>query len=166
MTNLEFDLPPELNNSSLEGFNMSAEYVPDPLVPDGTYSGIITKVEKQVDLGAVKITVQLQGNTGCCSDGVTPVDGKQSDYTLWLPKKGDELVKSQFSNLTKRQEAIRGIKKFADRMKLKIETEKDIEDAVTNNRWISLPVLAKVKSRTYNGNIYNQIKSIEAVTAS
>ena len=50
-------------------------------------------------------------------------------------------------------------------MLLKIETEKDIEDAVTNNRWISLPVLAKVKSRTYNGNIYNQIKSIEAVTA-
>ena len=166
MTNLEFGLPPELNDSRLEGFIMSAEYVPDPIVPDGTYNGIITQVEKQADIGTLRITVQLRGNTGCCSDGATPIDGKQLDYTLWLPKKGDELVKSQFSNLTKRQEAIRGIKKFADRMLLKIETEKDIEDAVTNNRWISLPVLAKVKSRVYNGNIYNQIKSIEAVTAS
>lgn len=164
MTNLEFDST-DLFNSGLEGFNVSAEYVPDPLVPDGTYKGIITKVEKQSELGAVKITIQLQGNEGCCSDGNTPIDGKQSDYTLWLPKKGDELIKSQFSNLTKRQEAIRGIKKFADKMKIKVESEKDIEDAVTNNRWISLPVLAKVKSRTYNGNIYNQVKSIEALTS-
>ena len=160
----DFDLPPNLQGDPLEGFNVANEYVADPLLPDGTYKGIVVKVDLLPDIMVVKFTVQFQGNEGLvCTDGITPIDGKESTYTLWLPKKGDECVKSQFSSLTKRQEAIRGIKKFSDAMDISIGTDKDISEAINDQKWLSIPVFAKVKSRAADGNIYNQIKKLERI---
>ena len=158
----EFDVTSPIGGSPLEDFNIETEYVADPLLADNTYKGIITKVELLPDTMVIKFTVSFQGNDGMtCSDGITPVDGKQSTYTLWLPKKGDDLIKSSFSSLTKRQEAIRGIKRFSDSMKISIGTAKDISEAIQDQKWLSIPVFAKVKSRAVDGKIYNQIKKLE-----
>lgn len=162
----EFDgLPPELR-SSIEPFDVTKEFVPDPLVADGIYKGLIVKVELVSEGGMLNFTVQLQGNEGIyCTDKITPVDGKQSKFTLWLPRKGDEVTPSQFSALTVRQDRIRGIKKFSDKMKIDIGQEKDIKEAIEDKRWMSIPVLATIKSRLYEGEIYNQIKKMERQTS-
>ena len=161
----DFDLPPNLQGDPLEGFNVANEYVADPLMPDGTYKGIITKVELVPDLMIVKFTVELQGNEGLfCTDGVTPIDGKSGRYTLWLIKKGDELLPGKFSPaLTRRQETIRSIKKFSDSMGISIGTEKDIVEAIQDQKWLSIPVFAKVKSKASEGQIYNEIKKLDRI---
>lgn len=157
----EFDLPSELK-SKIEPFDVSKEFVPDPLVPDGTYRGIIVNVELTSESRMLNFKVQLQGNEGIyCTDKATPVDGKQSKYTVWLPVKGDEFIPSQFSALTVRQDRIRGIKKFADKMKIEIGKEQDIKEAIEDKRWMSIPVVVTIKSRVYEGEIYNQIKKME-----
>lgn len=157
----DFDLPENLNIDSLESFDLSREYVPDPVIPDGLYKGIITKVTNHSESKRIDIVVQLTGNDGkLCTDGITPVDNSTCRYTLWLPKIGDELIPSTFSSLTKRQDAIRAIKTFADNLGIKIKNEKDIEEAITMQTWISMPVLAKIKSRMYEDKIYNSIKTL------
>lgn len=157
----EFDMPTDLQ-TSIEPFDINTEYVQDPLVPDGAYKGLVTKVELKPDMGTLDFTVQLQGNEGIfCVDGITPVDGKTSKFTLWLPIKGDELVKSQFSALTKRQDKIRSIKKFVEKMKISIGSDIDIKSAIENQTWLSIPVIASIKSRPYEGVLYNQIKKME-----
>lgn len=157
----EFDVSPEMN-LNIESFDINSEYVQDPLIPDGTFKGIVTKVELKPDTGITEFTIQLQGNEGIfCVDGVTPVDGKTSKYTVWLPVKGDELIKSQFSALTKRQDKIRSIKKFSEKMKINIGTEKDIKQAIESQEWLSIPVIVSIKSRPYEGVLYNQIKKME-----
>lgn len=161
----EFDLPPGAQ-CSIEPFNIEAEYVPDPLLPDGTYKGIITKVELKPDVGILEFTAELQGNEGIfCVDGITPADGKTSRFALWLLQKGDELVKSQFSSLTKRQEGIRTIKRFREKMKIEIGSEQDIIHAIESQEWLSIPVFASVKSRPNNGILYNYIKKLERATS-
>lgn len=162
----EFDGLPQELQSKLEPFDISKEYVPDPLVPDGVYRGIVVKVELESEGGMLNFTVQLQGNEGIfCTDKLTPVDGKQSKFTLWLPREGDSLVHSKYSALTVRQDRIRGIKKFSDKMKLEIGTESAIKEAIEDKRWMSIPVVATIKSRLYEGEIYNQIKKMERQTA-
>lgn len=159
----DFDAPTDMN---LESFDINSEYVADPLIPDGTFKGLTTKVELKPDAGTLEFTVQLIGNEGLyCVDGITSIDGKTSKYTLWLPVKGDELVKSQFSALTKRQDKIRSIKKFSEKMKINIGTEKDIKQAIEFQEWLSIPVIVSIKSRPYEGVLYNQIKKMERATS-
>ena len=43
---------------------------------------------------------------------------KPVDMLVWLPQKGDELVKSKFSALTVRQDRIRAVKKFSEKMNI------------------------------------------------
>lgn len=161
----EFDVPPDMN-LSIEAFDLNSEYVQDPLIPDGTYKGTITKVELKTDAGTLEFTVLLQGNEGIyCVDGVTPVDGKTSRYTVWLPVKGDELIKSQFSSLTKRQDKIRSIKKFSEKMKINMGTDKEIKQSIDSQEWLFVPVIASIKSRPYEGVLYNQVKKMERATS-
>ena len=100
-----------------------------------------------------------------CSDNITPLDGCTSRYTLWLPKKGDELVKSQFSSLTVRQDRIRSIKKFADLMKINMDTDKAISQSIDTQEWVSIPVIVRIKSKPYEGVIYNRVKKMERATS-
>ena len=150
----------------LEPFNVETEFVVDPLVPDGTFKGLITKVELKSDNGILEFTVALEGNEGInCSDGITPIDGKTSRYAVWLPQKGDELVKSKFSALTVRQDRIRAIKKFSEKMNITIGNAQDILLAIERQEWISIPVLVSIKSKPYEGVLYNQIKKMERATS-
>ena len=160
----EFDgLPKDIN---LEPFDIETEYVADPLIADGFYRGLITKVELKTDSGILDFTVHLQGNEGVfCTDGITPVDDKTSRYTLWLPQKGDDLVKSQFSALTVRQDRIRSIKKFSEKTKILIGTEKDIQNAIASQEWLSIPVIVYIKSKPYEGVLYNRITKMERATS-
>ena len=150
----------------LDPFDVETEFVSDPLVPDGTFKGLITKVELKPDNGILEFTVVLEGNEGInCSDGITPIDGKTSRYAVWLPQKGDELVKSKFSALTVRQDRIRAIKKFSDKMNIHIGNAEDIIKAIEDQEWISIPVLVSIKSKPYEGVLYNQIKKMERATS-
>ena len=150
----------------LEPFNVETEFVVDPLVPDGTYKGLITKVELKTENGILEFTVALEGNEGInCSDGITPIDGMTSRYALWLPQKGDELIKSKFSALTVRQDRIRAIKKFSEKMGIIIGNAQDILLAIEKQEWLSIPVFVSIKSKPYEGILYNQIKKMERVTS-
>lgn len=159
---MDFDLPDNLLDTPIEDFNISKEYTPEPLVCDGKYNGIVMDVKHLGDAGIIKWTVQLQNNPGSmCADNVTPVDGKRLSYNLWLPKKGDELVPGKFSNLTARQETINGMKRFADTMKIKLDSAADIAEAIKSHLWNSLIVVCTIKSSSKDGVIYQNIKKME-----
>ena len=53
----EFDSVP----MNVEPFNVETEFVADPLVPDGTFKGLITKVELKPENGILEFTVTLGG---------------------------------------------------------------------------------------------------------
>ena len=151
---------------NLEPFNVETEYVADPLVPDGIFKGLITKVELIPDNGILEFTVAFEGNEGIyCTDGVTPVDGKISRYAVWLPQKGDELIKSKFSALTVRQDRIRSIKRFSDKMNITIGNIQDIVSAIERQEWLAIPVLVSIKSKPYEGILYNQITKMVRATS-
>lgn len=154
----------EIFGLDVDPFNVAEEYVPDPLVPDGMYQGIITNVVHKKDINILEFTISFQGNEGInCIDNITPIDGKTSKYALWLPRKGDELVPSKFSALTVRQDRIRTIKKFSEKMTITIGTENDIKQAIESQLWLSIPVYAQVKSRLYEGELYNHITKLERI---
>lgn len=160
----EFDNVP--GSMNLEPFDISTEFVADPLIPDGTFKGLVVKAALKNDNGILEFTVQLQGNEAlCCVDGITPVDGKTTRFAVWLPRKGDELIQSKFSSLTVRQDRIRSIKKFSDQMRINIGNNEDIQHAIADQEWISIPVLVQVRAKPNEGILYNYIKKMERATS-
>ncbi len=96
MSAQEEPLPAGLSDASIPDFNVELEYVPDPLIPDGVYNGLITDLKYDTGFHALQWEVALQNNLGiCCDDGSTPVDGERLVFSNWLPVPGDEAALSK-----------------------------------------------------------------------
>jgi hypothetical protein len=126
-------------------FDLSAEFKPFPLVPNGTYHGAVTDVKFDSERQAINWQVTLNENGGLCNDGETPIDGTQHTYSNWLPLIGDENTPDKSGRGNKRQAKINMLKQFADNMKVNMNSGAIISKAIIEKEWIGLAVDVKIK---------------------
>lgn len=142
-------------------FNLEDEYKPEPLAPVGTYTGMIRAVEYESGNMAIRWDVVASGNMGILmADGESQVDGNTFFYRNWLPKPGDDKVRTKSGRSTKRQAKINMLKRFADDMKINMNDADAVMEAIANSEWIGLSVVFTLDLDTYEGVTRNVIKRI------
>lgn len=138
-------------------FDLEDEYKPEPLAAGGNYRGNVIGVVFDSEQSAIVWKVALADNGGIMSDGESPIDGSHHYYRNWLPKPGDESEPTKGGRGTKRQSKINMMKRFADDMKISMNTPAIIAEAITNQDWIGLPVIVTISINEYMGITRNQI---------
>ncbi len=143
-------------------FNLDEEFKPTPLVPGGKYYGNVMKVTRDKEKQTILWEVVLAENGGMCSDGETPVDGRRLFTRNYLPKPGDESEMTSDGSMNKRQAKVNMTKKFADDMKISMNSLAIIDRAIAESEWIGKPVIMDVTVREYEGRFSNDIKRMVA----
>jgi hypothetical protein len=157
----DYGMPSSMELDGFSGdFNLEEEYKPDPLIPQGTYHGNVTKVIVDPERSAIVWSITLVDNGGVLSDGETPVDGSSINFSNWLPKPGDESVMTATGRSTKRQSKINQLKKFADKNDLDMSTPKAIMEHIQNGDWIGMEVDVTVTLREYEGRVFNDCRDL------
>lgn len=147
-------------------FNLQEDFKPDPLVPNGTYFGNVIEVKMDTEKGSVNWKVALDGNGGFKSDGETPIDGSHLWFRNWLPKRGDENIHTSSGSGNKFQSKVNMLRKFADGMKIDMNTITSINESIMNAEWIGLQVAVKVSISEYpkgSGNYKNDADTMIAL---
>lgn len=152
-------------DASFEGteFNLEDEYKPDPLVPNGTYSGGLTSMKFDAKSYSIVMEWTLNNNGGYCSDGETPLDGRRIYQRIWLPKPGDENVMTASGSMTKRQSKINMIARAFKALKIKANTMTEILELISNAEMIGLEARIEVDIEAYEGSVNNKVKKASAV---
>lgn len=149
----------EMNTNT--DFNLDDEYKPEPLAPMGTYTGAIKKVSFESSNNAIAWEVVANGNMGVLmADGQTPLDGSVFFYRNWLPKKGDENVRTKSGRTTKRQAKINMLKRFQDDMQIDMNTGEAVMEAIHNQEWLGMSVVFTLGIEEYEGQTRNVIKKM------
>jgi len=144
-------------------FNVEEEFKEPPLIPAGAYEGYVTNVVFDNEACALVWDVSLRADSDILmSDGETPVDGNVLKYKNWFPKEGDELERTKNGKMTKRQSKINMINDFQKKMKINMNTAKNITEAVQNAEWIGIEVVVQVEVREWEKRLSNQIKNMVA----
>lgn len=146
--------------SGFANFDVSTEYKPDPLIPNGKYHAAVKAVRADAKQYCIVWTVVLQDNDVYASDGETLVDGMELTSRNWLPKPGDENEFSKSGKTTKRQSKINMLKKFSDRMKINMSSPMKIAESISNGDWIGLDVVIDVTTSEYKGEVRNDVNSM------
>ena len=146
-------------------FDLEDEYKPEPLVPNGNYRGNVVGVAYEPKDNAIVWKVVLDGNGGVMSDGETPIDGWMGYVRNWQPKLGDENEMTKDNRMTKRQSKINMMKRFAEGMKINMNTPKIIATAIANQDWIGIPVICSIGLNEFQGRTTNQISRMIAAPA-
>lgn len=145
-------------------FDLDDEYKPTPLAPKGNYFGSVSGVKWDGQNQALIWNITLSDeNEGVMSDGETPLAGQVFYYRNWFPRLGDETEMSKRGNQTKRQAKINMIKDFADGMKISMSSPEQIIQAVQNQDWVGMPVIASVTIESYEGRHRNSISKMVCV---
>ena len=158
MTEMPIGNENETEMENLVDFDLEDEYKPAPLIPDGSFPGAIT--------GATFNGVQLSIKTcfnetnALMSDGETSVDGATLSYNVWFPKAGDDQVLIKSGTMTKKQWKINNAKEVSQALGISLNTRTVIKEAIENGDWIGIPIIAKVATKEYQGNISNEITQI------
>ena len=98
------------------------------------------------------------------SDGETPIDGSHHYVRNWMPRPGDEKKMTKDGRQTKRQSKINMMKRFAENMKMNMNTAKIIAEAIRNQDWIGISVIITISIGEWEGRIRNEAsKMIAAV---
>lgn len=148
-------------------FAISDEYKEDPLAAQGTYNGITKFIEYNKNIHAITWSVVATENPGITLlDGETPVDGVEFQFNNWLPKPGDENIRSKNGKSTKRQNKINSLKRFQEDMSIDMNTPDAVAQALENGEWIGISVIFKLGINTYTGKdgisrTNNQINSMK-----
>lgn len=143
-----------------ENFDISTEYKPDPLIPNGKYRATIKAVRADAKQLCIVWTVVFQDNDVYASDGETSIDGMELQFRNWLPKPGDENEFSKSGKSTKRQSKINMLKKFADKMRINMSTPQKIAESISEGAWIGTDVIVEVSTSEYKGEVRNDINSM------
>lgn len=143
-------------------FDLEEEYKPEPLVPGGNYRGNVVGVVRDQAQNCIAWKVTLDGNGGVMSDGETNIDGWTGYCRNWLPKVGDENVMTKDGRQTKRQSKINMMTRFAEGMKINMNTNKIIDEAIANQDWVGIPVIVAIIIDEYQGVTRNQINTMVA----
>ena len=141
-------------------FDVSSEYKPAPLVPNGEYHGNVTKIELNSESACIAWTITLADNGGVMSDDITPIDGSLHWYRNWLPIQGDETEMTKDGKMTKRQAKINMLADFSSAMKIKLNDPKQIKEDIANQVWLGLSVMVNIETSEYNGKVSNNIKKM------
>lgn len=145
-------------------FDLEEEYKPEPLVPNGNYRGNVVGVSFEPANHAIAWKITLADNGGVMSDGETAIDGWSGYNRNWLPKPGDENEMAKDGRQTKRQSKINMTKRFAEDMKINMNTPKIIAESIQNQDWVGLPVIVSLGLNEYQGVTRNQINKMVAAT--
>lgn len=144
-------------------FNVDEEFKPAPLIPNGRYEGNVTNVKFDPSSFALVWEITLIADSDVAmSDGETPVNGNVVYYRNWLPKAGDESIRTKTGKMTKRQAKINMLKEFSKNMQISMNTPQEIMDGVNNQEWVGLSVLVTVEIREWEGRFSNNVKDIAA----
>ena len=143
-------------------FDLEDEFKPEPLVPNGNYRGNVVGVAHDRVQNCIAWKVTLAENGGVMSDGETPIDGWSGYCRNWLPKPGDDNEMTKDGRQTKRQSKINMMKRFAEGMKINMNTPKIIAETIANQDWVGIPVIASLTMDEYLGVTRNQISKIVA----
>ena len=143
-------------------FNLEEEYKAEPLIPNGNYRGNVIAVVFEVEQRSIAWKVALDGNGGTMSDGETPVDGSHQYFRNFIPKPGDEVELTKDGKQTKRQSKINMMKRFADKMKINMNSPETIAESIANQDWIGIPVIASIVLNEHLGVTRNQINTMMA----
>lgn len=161
MENYDDNYTDNIGNSIDTDFNLDDEYKEDPLAPQGNYTGVVKKVSFEPNNNAILWTVVASGNHGTTLlDGSTPLDGTIFFYRNWLPKKGDENVRTKSGKTNKRQSKINMMKKFQEGMQINMNTGEAVKEAIMNSEWIGIPVIFELKVEEYEGRTKNAINKM------
>ena len=141
-------------------FNLNDEYKPTPLAPGGNYKANIVAVAHEASKYALAFKICFVENGVVMSDGETQLDGTHEYYRAWLPKPGDENEMQANGKVTKRQGKINSMKRLADDLKIDMNTPQAIAQAVIEQSWIGIPVIASLDVEEYQGVIRNRVTKI------
>ena len=144
-------------------FNVEDEFKTPPLIPNGKYEGNVTEVKfDPASSSLVWQVVLIADSDTLMSDNETPVNGSLVFYRNWLPKSGDENIRTKNGKSTKRQAKINMLQEFQKKMRINMNTPDAIVDGVGNGEWIGLNVVVLVEVREWEGRLSNQVKDMSA----
>lgn len=147
-------------------FDLEDEYKPEPLVPKGNFRGNVVGVAYEPMNNSIAWKVCLADNGGMMSDGETPIDGSHHYVRNWMPRPDDEKKMTKDGRQTKRQSKINMMKRFAEDMKINMNTAKIIAEAIRNQDWIGISVIVAISIGEWEGRIRNETgKMVAAVEA-
>lgn len=138
-------------------FDLENEYKAEPLVPGGNYRGNIIGIVINQEQNAVVWQVALADNGGVMSDGETPIDGSHHYFRNWLPRPGDENEPTKNGRGNKRQSKINMLKRFADDMRINMNSPAIVTESILNQDWVGLEVTVAISINEYMGITRNQI---------
>lgn len=168
-TNTDMELDDEKAPEENEGlelkdtnFNLDGEFKEDPLAPSGTYNGVVLNVYYNKNISAIVWEIVATCNPGMTMlDGSSPIDGVTFQYNNWIPKPGDERIRSKGGRSNKRQVKINMLKTFQDQMQVNMNTAKDIQQAIEEGLWVGISVIFTVSISTYKGRTRNQVDNMQ-----
>jgi len=79
-----------------------------------------------------------------------------------MPKAGDKNEMTKDGRQTKHQSKINMMKRFADGMKINMNTKQIIAEAIANQDWVGIPVIVSITLSEYQGVTRNQINKMVA----
>ena len=139
-------------------FNVDEEFKPDPLIPNGTYHGVVTKVFFVPKTSSIIWNLCLHDNGGFMSDGETPIDGAYVSYVNSLPRPGDENINTPSGRQTKRQWKINNLAEFSETLGITMTTSEIIIQALEEAIWIGIEVDVDVAIEEYKGRVSSKVK--------
>jgi hypothetical protein len=139
-------------------FNVEDEYKADPLVPNGTYHGVVTKVSFVPATCSIIWSICLHDNGGVLSDDETPIDGAYVMYVNSLPRPGDEDLMTPSGKSTKRQWKINALSEFSKILDIDMSTPPVILQALEEGIWIGIEVDVDVAIEEYKGKFNSKVK--------
>ena len=141
-------------------FNLDEEYKEDPLAAAGGYTGMVKKVTFESKNNCIRWDICAVGNAGMMLDGETPLDGNVFFLRNWLPKPGDEKLRTKTGKSTKRQSKINMLKQFQDEMEVDMNTPEAVKEAIENAEWVGISVMFQLTIDEYMGRKRNQVNKM------
>ena len=139
-------------------FNVTDEYKPEPLVPNGTYHGVVTKVSFIPASASIIWSICLHDNGGMLSDEETPIDGSYVMYVNSLPRPGDENTPTPSGKFTKRQWKINALSEFSAILGIDMNNAEVITQALQDGIWIVIEVEVDIVIEEYKGKVSSKVK--------
>lgn len=133
----------------------------DPLVPQGSFIGRVTKAAFASNGESLVLSVALNENGKMCTDGETPVDGITMNFFIRLPIASHKGIKTASGKQDKWQWEVNSLAKAAKDLMVDLATPEKIKGIVETAVLVGMDVTLAVEVDEYMGNIRNQVRSVK-----
>ena len=144
-------------------FDLPEEIEVDPLIPTGTYNGIITKAAISDDSKRIQVNVRLMDNDGfVMSNQEDPIDGETVVYFVHLLMESDKGRVSAKGKSTYDWK-VNNLNKFIKTMNLNVKNKADLHNVMAEQQLneASVVVGIKIKPHYQTGEPQNETHSIK-----